>query len=56
MADKSLSLMTICGMVGFEDQSYFSKVFKKQEGVSPAQYRKRFANNLIATMRNRSIS
>ncbi|MDR2355764.1 MAG: AraC family transcriptional regulator [Clostridiales Family XIII bacterium] len=56
MADKSLSLLTICGMVGFEDQSYFSKVFKKQEGVSPAQYRKRFANNLIAVMQGRSIS
>jgi YesN/AraC family two-component response regulator len=56
MADKTLSLLTICGMVGFEDQSYFSKVFKKQEGVSPAQYRKRFANNLIAAMQGRSIS
>ncbi|MDR2296104.1 MAG: AraC family transcriptional regulator [Clostridiales Family XIII bacterium] len=56
MADKSLNLLTICGMVGFEDQSYFSKVFKKQEGLSPAQYRKRFANNLIAAMRGRSIS
>ncbi|MDR1573911.1 MAG: AraC family transcriptional regulator [Clostridiales Family XIII bacterium] len=39
MADKSLSLLTISGMVGFEDQSYFAKVFKKFEGVSPVQYR-----------------
>jgi YesN/AraC family two-component response regulator len=39
MADKSLSLLTISGMVGFEDQSYFAKVFKKFEGVSPVKYR-----------------
>jgi AraC-like DNA-binding protein/ligand-binding sensor protein len=39
MADKSLTLLTISGMVGFEDQSYFAKVFKKFEGVSPMQYR-----------------
>jgi AraC-like DNA-binding protein/ligand-binding sensor protein len=53
LADRSLSILTISGMVGFEDQSYFSKVFKKWEGVSPARYRKRFANDLIAAMRGR---
>jgi AraC-like DNA-binding protein/ligand-binding sensor protein len=53
LANKSLSVMDISGMVGFEDQSYFSKVFKKQEGVSPAQYRKRFCNNAAAVTQNR---
>jgi len=26
-------------VVGFEEQSYFTKVFKKLEGVSPGKYR-----------------
>ncbi len=25
--------------VGFSDPSYFTRVFRKQEGVSPTQYR-----------------
>lgn len=36
-----LSLVEISGAVGFEDQSYFSKVFKKMTGLTPGQYRKR---------------
>jgi AraC-like DNA-binding protein len=44
MMDKSLSLVTISNTVGFEDQSYFSKVFRKCEGISPRQYRKRFGS------------
>lgn len=27
-------------MLGFENSTYFSKVFKKIEGVTPEQYRK----------------
>ena len=47
--DKSKSLLLsstmsnteISGLVGFEDQSYFGKVFKRVTGVTPDQYRKR---------------
>ena len=47
--DKSKALLlsttessaAISGMVGFEDQSYFCKVFKQFTGVTPDQYRKR---------------
>ena len=34
-----LSLAEIAQQCGFEDQSYFAKVFKKQTGMPPGQYR-----------------
>lgn len=37
----TMSGAEICGLVGFEDQSYFSKIFKRYTGVTPDQYRKR---------------
>lgn len=36
-----LSLQSIAEKVGYGDASYFSKVFKKEEGISPSEYRKR---------------
>lgn len=39
MQDPSASLADIAQLVGFEDQSYFSKVFKRLTGVSPGRYR-----------------
>jgi AraC-like DNA-binding protein/ligand-binding sensor protein len=36
-----LPLVEIAGIVGFEDQSYFSKVFKRITGTTPGQYRNR---------------
>ena len=36
-----LPLVEIAGLVGFEDQSYFSKVFKRITGTTPGQYRNR---------------
>ncbi|WP_248928601.1 response regulator transcription factor [Paenibacillus hamazuiensis] len=35
-----LSVMQISGELGYADENYFSKVFKKQTGLSPLQYRK----------------
>lgn len=35
-----MSLSDISHMVGFTDQSYYTKVFKKLEGISPGQFRK----------------
>ncbi|MFI3172861.1 MAG: AraC family transcriptional regulator [Eubacteriales bacterium] len=35
-----LSFKEIANIVGYQDASYFSRVFKKIEGVSPSQYRR----------------
>ena len=40
LKDHSLSLADIAALVGFDDQSYFSKIFKGITGVSPGKYRK----------------
>jgi two-component system response regulator YesN len=39
LLDDSMSLVDISSYVGYEDQSYFSKVFKKMVGISPGKYR-----------------
>ncbi|MGH1335165.1 MAG: helix-turn-helix domain-containing protein [Aureispira sp.] len=35
-----LSIQEIASELGIDDQSYFARLFKKQEGVTPASYRK----------------
>lgn len=37
----SATLVEIAGMVGYDDQSYFSKVFKSVTGITPGSYRER---------------
>lgn len=37
----NLNIKEICKEVGFEDPYYFSRMFKKQIGVSPSEYRKK---------------
>lgn len=41
LTNTSLNLIDVSLQAGFDDQSYFSKVFKKYKGVTPKSYRNR---------------
>ena len=40
LADESLSIEQIAEQTGYNDYFYFTKVFKKNTGISPSKYRK----------------
>ncbi|WP_243459590.1 response regulator transcription factor [Metabacillus bambusae] len=40
LINSSIPISEISGHVGYSDHSYFCKVFKKQRGLSPSQYRR----------------
>lgn len=39
LVSSRLPIIDVAGLVGFEDQSYFTKVFRKLAGVSPGRFR-----------------
>lgn len=39
LSDTNQSIITICYQVGFNDTSYFAKMFKREYGISPRAYR-----------------
>lgn len=41
LKDRSVPLSQVAYLCGFDDQSYFSKVFKKQTGITPGKYREK---------------
>lgn len=41
LLDGTLGLEEIAGRVGFDDARYFARVFKKQTGASPSEFRRR---------------
>lgn len=43
LAETTTPLTEIATMSGFEDQSYFNKVFKKNIGITPKQYRNKMS-------------
>ena len=53
LSQKSIRLTDIAQLVGFEDQSYFTKVFKKQEGMPPLRYRESHAGQEKGRRRGR---
>ena len=39
LANPTITVADVAGAVGFTDPSYFTRVFRRQEGVSPSEYR-----------------
>lgn len=39
LKDTPLPIKTVANMVGYDDYAYFTRVFRKETGVSPSQYR-----------------
>ena len=42
------SISVIAGLVGYDNPLYFSRLFRKAKGLSPAKYRKTFREQFIA--------
>jgi len=42
------SIQKVCGKIGYEDVAYFRGLFKRHTGMTPAEYRDRFANMSFA--------
>ena len=41
-----VSIFEIANSVGYEDQLYFSRVFKNKIGLSPSDYRKKYGETI----------
>ena len=44
LKQSNISINEIASAIGFADQSYFSKVFSAKHGISPTEWRAKFAN------------
>ena len=42
LKNPALSIKEICVMSGYSDPNYFSRIFKKQENMSPSEYREKY--------------
>ncbi len=48
MRREDINIAEVAFMVGYDDYTYFSKVFKKHTGVSPREYRNRLFQNFTS--------
>lgn len=39
LSNKKYSIKEVCGMCGYNDPNYFSRIFKKYEGMTPSEFR-----------------
>lgn len=47
LSHKEMNIKEVAALAGFEDQYYFSRLFRKYEGLSPVQFRHRFYPELF---------
>lgn len=52
LRDNQLSMNEICERLGFEEQSYFIKVFRRHTGMTPGKYRKSLGKPDTSTERD----
>ena len=48
----NFSIAKIAQAIGFSSQSYFSQVFRKETGLSPIQYRKKYESRIVSKNSN----
>ncbi len=48
-AARHCKIAEIAAIVGYDDPLYFSRLFKKQIGVSPSEFRKRICNGTTSS-------
>ncbi|MED2256580.1 AraC family transcriptional regulator [Brevibacillus parabrevis] len=56
LRDTAATQQEIAAYVGYPDVIYFNRVFKKQTGVTPGQYRQKYRDAVSKDTRNRSNS
>lgn len=47
-SEESLPIQRLCTRIGYEDAAFFRSVFKRHTGMTPAEYRSRFAGMSVA--------
>jgi AraC-like DNA-binding protein len=45
-----MSVKAICSSIGYADANYFSRVFKKETGMTPQQYRDRVSDSTVSSI------
>ena len=47
LKETALPVSAVAASVGYEDNLYFSKVFRRVSGISPTEYRKADMSNIV---------
>ena len=48
LVDTAFAIATVASYVGFDDSNYFTAIFKKQFGISPKEFRKKYGRFVVS--------